>query len=131
MASPFEQGRALWWPYPLEREPLDRCAAGDAGTHDFTAFTPTDTEHVRFERDVMRCEWAEGSGIGPTRSSSSGSRPTRSCATWSGRWSGRCSRWPPGGATLEDFTALLEGAPRERGGETAPAHGLYLASVRY
>jgi tRNA pseudouridine38-40 synthase len=30
-----------------------------------------------------------------------------------------------------DFPALLEGAPRERAGETAPAHGLYLASVRY
>ena len=28
------------------------------GTHDFTAFTPTQTEHVRFERDVMRAEWS-------------------------------------------------------------------------
>ena len=30
-----------------------------------------------------------------------------------------------------DFEELLRGAPRERAGETAPAHGLYLASVRY
>ena len=29
------------------------------GTHDFTAFTPTQTTHVRFERDVMRAEWLE------------------------------------------------------------------------
>ena len=36
-----------------------------------------------------------------------------------------------GRRSLEDFEALLEGAPRERAGETAPAHGLYLASVRY
>ena len=32
---------------------------------------------------------------------------------------------------LDDFTALLEGAPRERAGDTARAHGLFLASVRY
>ena len=30
-----------------------------AGTHDFTAFTPTQTEHVRFERDILRAEWHE------------------------------------------------------------------------
>ena len=36
-----------------------------------------------------------------------------------------------GRRSLEDFEALLEGAPRERAGDTAPAHGLYLASVRY
>ena len=39
--SPFEQGRALWWPRPLDREALDACAAALVGTHDFTAFTPT------------------------------------------------------------------------------------------
>jgi tRNA pseudouridine38-40 synthase len=36
-----------------------------------------------------------------------------------------------GRRTVEDFRALLEGAPRERGGETAPPHGLYLIGVRY
>ena len=36
---------------------LDGCAAALVGTHDFTAFTPTQTEHVRFERDVFRAEW--------------------------------------------------------------------------
>jgi tRNA U38,U39,U40 pseudouridine synthase TruA len=32
---------------------------------------------------------------------------------------------------LQDFERLLAGAPRDRAGETAPAHGLYLAAVRY
>ena len=31
----------------------------------------------------------------------------------------------------EDFAALLQGAPRSAAGETAPAHGLYLAAVTY
>ena len=57
--SPFERGRALWWPRPLDREALDACAAALAGTHDFTAFTPSETDHVRFERDVLRAEWVE------------------------------------------------------------------------
>jgi tRNA pseudouridine38-40 synthase len=30
-----------------------------------------------------------------------------------------------------DFQALLEGAPRDRAGDTARAHGLHLAGVRY
>src|SRR5204862_267938 len=39
--SPFEAGRALWWPHPLDVPALEGCAAALLGTHDFTAFTPT------------------------------------------------------------------------------------------
>ena len=28
--SPFETGRALWWPYPVDRAALDACAAAHA-----------------------------------------------------------------------------------------------------
>jgi tRNA U38,U39,U40 pseudouridine synthase TruA len=31
----------------------------------------------------------------------------------------------------EEFAALLEGAPRSAAAETAPAHALYLESVKY
>ena len=34
----------------VDLERLRRCAELVVGTHDFTAFTPTQTEHVRFER---------------------------------------------------------------------------------
>ena len=75
--SPFERGRALWWPHRARLEALQACAALLAGTHDFTAFTPTETYHQRFERDVLGAEL----GRAPATCSSSGSRPTRSCAT--------------------------------------------------
>ena len=55
--SPFERRRALWWPHRVDPEALRACAAALAGTHDFTAFTPTQTDHVRFERDVLDARW--------------------------------------------------------------------------
>jgi tRNA pseudouridine38-40 synthase len=36
-----------------------------------------------------------------------------------------------GKRTIEDFRELLEGAPRERAGETAPPHGLYFTGATY
>ena len=57
--SPFERGRALHWPQPLDREALDACAALLPGKHDLTAFTRTQTEHVRFERNITAAEWVE------------------------------------------------------------------------
>ena len=57
--SPFEAGRALWWPHRLDRDLLHACAALLPGTHDFTAFTPTETYHTRFDRDVLSARWVE------------------------------------------------------------------------
>ncbi len=75
--SVFERGRAYWWPGRIDRDALRECAAAIVGRHDFTAFTPTETEHSRFTRDVSSAR----SGSATASCSSSGSRPTRSCAT--------------------------------------------------
>jgi tRNA pseudouridine38-40 synthase len=131
--SPFERGRALHWPHPLDLEALERCASALAGTHDFTAFTPTETEHVRFQRDVLMAEW-RASPLTDTRSG-------RSLEFWIQADAfmrhmvrvivGTMLEVGAGRRSIEDFQSLLAGAPRERAGETAPAHGLYLASVAY
>lgn len=121
--SPFERNRALWWPRPVDRAALDACAAALPGPHDFTAFTPTDTDHVRFERDVFRAEWVD--------------EPGDVLAFWieADTFMRHMVRILVGtmleGARPDRFAALLEGRPRSDAGATAPAHGLYLESVAY
>jgi tRNA pseudouridine38-40 synthase len=125
--DPFEEGRALWWRYPLDREALDVCAVAVIGQHDFTAFTPADTEHVLLERHVTDCrwedEWPQLLALEIEAPSFMRNQVRVLVGTMLEVGGGRRS--------LDDFSSLLAGAPRDRAGETAPPHGLYLLSVRY
>ena len=125
--SALERGRALWWPRPLDRDLLHRCAAALPGRHDFTAFTPSQTDHVRFERDVVRAEWVE--------------EPGDVLAFWIEADTfmrhmvrilvGSMLAVAGGRFSAERFAGLLAGRPRSEAAATAAAHGLYLESVRY
>ena len=124
--SPFERGHALWWPHRVDREALDACAAALVGTHDFTAFTPTQTDHVRFDRDIHAANWTlEGDILvfGITADAFMRNMVRALVGTQLEVASRRRS--------VESFAALLEGAPRTAAGDTAPPHGLYLESVSY
>ena len=124
--SPFERGRALWWPHRLDPRLLERCAALLPGSHDFTAFTPTDTEHVRFEREVLRAEWARDGELACFWIEADAFMRNMVRVLL-----GTMLEVASGRREVGSLAELLAGAPRSQAGETAPAHGLYLASVRY
>jgi tRNA pseudouridine38-40 synthase len=125
--SVHERGRALHLNGSLDRDALDACARELVGTHDFTAFTPTETDHVRFSRDVAAAYWRSGPGdvlefwieadaflrhmnrvlVGTMLQVAGGRRP------------------------VEDFRQLLDGRPRSAAGPTASAHGLFLVGAGY
>jgi tRNA pseudouridine38-40 synthase len=124
--SPFEQNRALWWPHRYDLEALQACASTLEGTHDFTAFTPTQTDHVRFDRDILAASWDQTDDLLTFRITADAFMRNMVRVLV-----GTMLEVSSGRRTLSSFTKLLAGAPRSAAGDTAPPHGLYLESVSY
>lgn len=137
--SPFSAGRAWWVSRPIDRERLDECAALLLGSHDFTAFTPTETYHTRFERIIHSAAWRDEDGpLDPA----SGTRLESDVLEF---WVtgdtfmhhmvrilvGTMIEVADGSRTPEDFARLLTGAERPEAGVTAPPQGLYLIGIEY
>ena len=125
--SPFARRRAVHWPHPLDRAALDDCAAAVCGSHDFTAFTPTQTEHQRFTRDVLGARWrAPGpdSLLFEIEAAAFMRNMIRVLV-------GTMLEVAQGRRSPEQFVALLDGRPRDEAGVTAPPHGLELVGVGY
>jgi tRNA pseudouridine38-40 synthase len=124
--SAFEHGRALHVPHELDRAELHACAALLPGSHDFTAFTPTETEHVRFDRDVLAAEWREhGDLLEFWITADAFMRHMNRVLVGTMLEVARHRR------DRRAFAGLLAGAPRDVAGVTAPPHGLYFARVAY
>ena len=120
-ASPFEQRRSWWLPRPLDEEWLADSADLLLGEHDFTAFTPTETQHRVFVREVSAAAWyRRGDHLDFEITADSFLRHMVRTLV------GTMVELPP-----ERIAPLLRGAARSEAGSTAPAWGLYLVRVDY
>jgi tRNA pseudouridine38-40 synthase len=117
-------------PGSLDLDALSACASALIAEHGFTAFTPTDTYHRRFSREVFAAFWQAGAG-----------RDGDVLEFWIEADAfmrqmnrvlvGTMLEVGGGRRSVESFSELLCGRPRSEAGRTAPAHGLYPAGVGY
>jgi tRNA pseudouridine38-40 synthase len=119
--SPFEQSRSYWYPHPLDYDALANAVDLLIGEHDFRAFTRTETQHKVFTREVREAAWFErGDALEFEITANSFLRHMVRTLV------GTMLEKSP-----EELAGLLECAPRDAAGPTAPAHGLYLVHVEY
>ncbi|MFA9400931.1 MAG: hypothetical protein ACERKT_07465, partial [Acidobacteriota bacterium] len=117
----------------------DLCAEAVRGQHDFTAFTPTDTYHTRFERIIHSAEWIEEPGpADPATGSVTRSDTLQLWITGDTFMRsmvrilvGTMVEVADGSRSIDEFRDLLNGGERPSAGVTAPPEGLYLVRVDY
>jgi tRNA pseudouridine38-40 synthase len=112
---------------PLDLPALAATAALVRGEHDFRAFTPTESHHVRFRRVIYesRWDWYDGGLLVYRVAANSFLYGMVRALVGTMLEVGR-RRY-----ALGDFERLLGGAERSEAGPAAPARGLTLVGVDY
>ena len=128
--SPFWRNYCWWLPGSskgLNFTAMQEVAGLVEGWHDFTAFTTTASKHQNFYRHVMQCEWSKDSEGLLTLHIEANSFLRHMVRVLVGT----IVEVGQGKRTVDGFAQLLQGAPREMAGRSAPAKGLFLWEVRY
>jgi len=124
--SPLRRRYATYVARKLDFGLLQRAAELVRGTHDFRAFTPTRTYHVRFERIVTESAW-ERSGDLLAYHVSADSFLYGMVRTLAGTMLDVAD----GGREMASFERLLCGGERSEAGQALPSKGLTLVGVGY
>ncbi len=126
VASAIEHRTQLHLFRALDEEALAACASALVGVHDFTAFTPTETDHVRFRRRILAASWSREEDV--LTLSVEGDAFMRNMVR---ALVGTMLEVGRGKRGIDSFVGLLGGAHRREAGMTAAPQGLTLIGVRY
>lgn len=124
--SPLIRRHASYVARKLDLALLQQAAALALGTHDFRAFTPAKSYHIRFGRTVTESWWKKRDDLliyGITADSFLYGMVRTLIGTMLEVADGR--------RDLADFERLLSGALRSEAGPSVPSRGLTLVDVEY
>jgi tRNA pseudouridine38-40 synthase len=124
--SPLRRHRAIYVARELDFGLLQQAARLLRGTHDFRAFTPTRTYHVRFERILSESSWERSGDLLVYRVTADSFLygMVRTLV-------GTMLEVADGTRDLSSFEGLLSGGERSEAGEAVPSKGLTLVGVGY
>jgi tRNA pseudouridine38-40 synthase len=124
--SPLQRHHAGYAPQRLDLDLLSATARLVEGTHDFRAFTPQKSYHVRFERIVTDSRWTKDHDLLRYRITADSFLygMVRTLV-------GTMLEVAGGKRDLTEFDRLLSGGRRSEAGPAIPSKGLTLAGVGY
>lgn len=124
--SPLKRRRAIYIARELDFGLLQHAAEFVRGTHDFRAFTPARTYHVRFERIVTESAWERSGDLLVYRVTADSFLygMVRTLV-------GTMLEVADGGREMASFERLLSGGQRSETGQAVPSKGLTLVGVGY
>jgi tRNA pseudouridine38-40 synthase len=124
--SPLERHHACYAPQRLDPDLLSAAAKLVEGTHDFRAFTPQKSYHVRFERIVASSRWIRNHDLLRYRITADSFLYGMVRALV-----GTMLEVAGGKRDLTEFVRLLSGGRRSEAGPAVPSKGLTLVGVGY
>ncbi len=124
--NPFENGRAMWYKYPLDVEKMNLAAKLFVGTHDFSAFCSAGSSVVDKVRTVQSCDVKKTGDIIEISITANGFLYNMVRII-----TGTLLEIGGGKRSAESITKALESGNRSDAGVTATACGLYLNKVIY
>jgi tRNA pseudouridine38-40 synthase len=124
--SPLRRRGATYVASELDFGLLQQAAGLVLGTHDFRAFTPAKTYHVRFERVVTESAWERSGDLLAYRVTADSFLygMVRTLV-------GTMLEVANGGREMASFEELLSGGERSEAGQAVPSKGLTLVGVGY